>query len=163
MIILADKSIKPGDVIQLGETFGWIRSLRARFASVVTRDGREYLIPNEDLITERVINWTYTDQLVRLDVKFGVSYDSDPHNVRRLAIGAAKSVPRVLQDPEPVCHLTAFGESSLDFVLRFWISDAASGLTNVRGAVLLACWDAFRAKGIEIPYPRRDVVLRREP
>ena len=161
MIILADKSIKPGDVIQLGETFGWIRSLRARFVSVVTRDGREYLIPNEDLITERVINWTYTDRLVRLDVTFGVSYDSNPHEVRRLAIEAAKEVQRVLADPAPVCHLTAFGESSLDFILRFWITDPANGLTNVRGAVLLACWDRFKAEGIEIPFPRRDVVLRR--
>lgn len=163
MIILADKSIKPGDVIQLGETFGWIRSLRARFVSVVTRDGREYLIPNEDLITQKVINWTYTDELVRLDVTFGVSYDSDPHLVRRLAVDAAKRVPRVQSSPAPVCHLKDFGESSLDFILRFWIADPSSGLTNVRGAVLLACWDAFKENDIAIPFPHREVIVRTAP
>jgi small-conductance mechanosensitive channel len=160
MIILADRSIKPGDVIQLGDTFGWIRSLRARYVSVVTRDGREFLIPNEDLITQQVINWSFTDQLVRLDVTFGVCYDSDPHLVRRLAVEAARTVSRVVDEPAPVCHLTAFGDSSLDFVLRFWINDPAEGLTNVRGGVLLACWDSFQTHAISIPYPHREVILR---
>ena len=161
MIILADRSIKPGDVIQLGETFGWIQSLRARFVSVVTRDGRKYLIPNEDLITKQVINWSYTEELVRLDVTFRVSYACDPHAIRRLAVEAAESVPRVEAMPGPLCHLTAFGEYSLDFILRFWIRDPASGLTNVRGAVLLALWDAFKANGIEIPLPQRELILHR--
>lgn len=162
IIILADKSIKPGDVIQIGETVGRIRNLRARFASAVTRDGREFLIPNEDLITQKVVNWTYSDELVRLEVNFGVSYDSDPHAVRAMAIAAAAGVRRVCETPAPVCHLKAFGESSLDFGLRFWIADPSAGLANVRGEVLLACWDAFKANGVEIPYPRREVtVLRR--
>lgn len=161
IIILADKSIKPGDVIQIGDTVGRIRNLRARFASAITRDGREFLIPNEDLITEKVVNWTYSDALVRLEVTFGVSYDSDPHAVGELAKTAASKVARVCETPRPVCILKAFGESSLDFGLRFWIVDPANGLSNVRGEVLLACWDAFKANGVEIPYPRRDVVLRR--
>jgi len=160
IIILLDKSIKPGDTIALGETFGWIRSLRARFVSVVTRDGREYLIPNEDFITQQVVNWSFTDQLIRLDVRFGVSYDSDPHMVRKLAVEGAKSVDRVRPQPPPVCHLTAFGDSSLDFVLRFWIADPQSGLTNIRGAVLLACWDAFKDAGVDIPYPHREIIMR---
>jgi small-conductance mechanosensitive channel len=159
IIILLDKSIKPGDTIALGETFGWVRSLRARFVSVITRDGREYLIPNEDFITQRVENWSFTDPQVRVDVEFGVSYDSDPHEVRRLAVEAAKGIERVQERPQPVCHLTAFGDSSLDFILRFWIADPQNGVTNVRGAVLLACWDAFKAAGITIPYPHRQVLV----
>jgi small-conductance mechanosensitive channel len=160
IIILTDKSIKPGDTISLGETFGWIRSLRARFVSVVTRDGREYLIPNEDFITQQVVNWSFTDQLIRLDVHFGVGYDSDPHQVRKLAAEAAGSIDRVCELPPPVCHLTAFGESSLDFILRFWIKDPQAGLTNIRGAVLLACWDAFKEADINIPFPHREIIMR---
>jgi small-conductance mechanosensitive channel len=163
VIILLDKSIKPGDTISLENTFGWIRDLRARFVSVVTRDGREYLIPNEDFITQRVINWTFRDDLVRLDVEFGVSYDADPHEVSRLAIQAAMTVPRVETDRQPVCWLTAFGESSLDFVLRFWIHQPQQGLTNVRGKVLLALWDTFREHGIAIPYPHRQIIMTDAP
>ncbi|MFC5584979.1 mechanosensitive ion channel family protein [Nitratireductor kimnyeongensis] len=161
IIILLDKSIKPGDTITLGDTFGWIRELRARFVSVITRDGREYLIPNEDFITQQVINWSFSDEMVRLDVPFGVSYDCDPHQVSALAIDAAVSVGRVDADRRPVCWLTGFGESSLDFVLRFWIRDPQQGLTNVRGKVLLALWDTLKENGVEIPYPHREVIMKR--
>lgn len=163
IIILADKSIKPGDIVSLGEKVGLVRSIRARFVSVVTRDGVEFLIPNEDFVTNRVVNWSFTDNLVRVDVTFGVSYDSDPHLVRRLAVETALATPRVEQRPEPVCHMEAFGDSSLDFLLRFWIADPHQGLANVRGAVLIGLWDAFKAAGVKIPYPHRDVLLRRAP
>jgi len=161
IIILLDESIKPGDTISLGDTFGWIRELRARFVSVVTRDGREFLIPNEDLITREVINWSFSDRFVRLDVSFGVSYNSDPHEVARLAIEAASAVERVeSRIKPPVCWLTAFGDSSLDFLLRFWISDPQQGLTNIRGKVLLALWDTFKEHGIGIPFPHREVIMK---
>jgi small-conductance mechanosensitive channel len=157
IILLADKSIKPGDVIAVGEQFGWVTTMGARYTSVSTRDGREYLVPNEDFITQKVVNWSYSNEEIQVEVKFGVSYGSDPHKVRDLGIAAAKAVPRALASPEPVCHLIAFGESSLDFCLRFWISDPVNGITNVRGAVMLNLWDAFQREGIEIPYPVRDV------
>jgi small-conductance mechanosensitive channel len=160
IIILMDRSIKPGDTISLGETFGWIRELRARFVSVVTRDGREYLIPNEDFITREVINWSFSNELVRLDVPFGVSYDSDPHQVILLAIEAARDVERVVRSKDPVCWMTAFGDSSLDFLLRFWINDPQNGITNIKGIVLLALWDSFKANGIKIPYPHREVIMK---
>ncbi|MFM1897062.1 MAG: hypothetical protein RLZZ385_2136 [Pseudomonadota bacterium] len=163
IIILMDESIKPGDTISLGETFGWIRELRARFVSVVTQDGKEYLIPNEDFITQRVINWSFSDDLVRLDVPFGVAYDADPHQVTRLAIEAAAGVDRVVATQQPVCWLTEFGDSSLNFLLRFWIRDPQNGLTNVRGKVLLALWDTFKANGVKIPYPHREVILHSDP
>ncbi len=157
LIILLDKSIKPGDVISLGETFGWISTLGARYASVVTRDGKEYLIPNEDLITTQVVNWTHSDNSVRIDLTFGTSYGDDPHLVRRVAIDAAEGCGRVLVKPMPVCHITGFGDSSVDYILRFWIDDATAGLTNIRGDVFLALWDAFKANGISIPFPQREL------
>ena len=158
VIILLDRSIKPGDVISLGETFGWIDSLGARYVSVVTRDGREYLIPNEDLITGQVVNWSHSDRYVRIDAHFGASYGDDPHKVRRVAIAAAASVDRVLSTGRaPVCHITGFGDSSVDYVLRFWIADPTGGLTNVKGNVYLALWDAFAREGISLPFPQREV------
>lgn len=157
VIILLDKSIKPGDVISLGDTFGWINSLGARYVSVVTRDGREYLIPNEDLITGQVVNWSHSNDFVRLDIFFGTAYDNDPHAVRRIAIEAARSVGRVLSSKPPVCHIVGFGDSSVDYILRFWITDPTGGLTNIRGNVYLALWDAFQENGISIPFPQREV------
>ena len=159
VIILLDKSIKPGDVISLGETFGWINSLGARYVSVVTRDGKEYLIPNEDLITGQVVNWSHSNAFVRLDIYFGTAYHDDPHKVRQIAIDAAKSVDRVLSFKPPVCHIVGFGESSVDYILRFWIQDPTAGLTNIRGNVYLALWDAFHEHGISIPFPQREVKI----
>lgn len=161
MIILLDESIKPGDTITVGETFGWIRELRARFVSVVTRDGREYLIPNEDFITTQVINWSFSDKYVRLDVPFGVAYDSDPHEVVDIAIAAAASVDRVVATYRPpVCWMTEFGDSSINFLLRFWIEDPQQGLTNIRGKVMMALWDAFKENDIKIPFPHREVIMK---
>ena len=157
VIILLDKSIKPGDVISLGDTFGWINSLGARYVSVVTRDGREYLIPNEDLITGQVVNWSHSNDFVRLDIYFGTAYGDDPHLVRKIAIEAAAGVERVLNMKAPVCHIVGFGDSSVDYILRFWIRDPTGGLTNIRGNVYLALWDAFQAHDISIPFPQREL------
>ena len=157
IIILLDKSVKPGDVISLGDTFGWIESLGARYVSVVTRDGKEYLIPNEDLITGQVVNWSHSNEFVRIDLHFGTSYHDDPHLVRKLAVEAALGAKRVLKNRPAVCHITGFGDSSVDYILRFWIRDPVEGLTNVRGAVYLALWDTFKEHGISIPFPQREV------
>ncbi|NBT32697.1 MAG: mechanosensitive ion channel family protein, partial [Rhodobacteraceae bacterium] len=151
------------DVISLGETFGWIQTLGARYASVVTRDGKEYLIPNEDLITGQVVNWSHSDDFVRIELRFGASYSDSPHDVRRIAIEAAKSVDRVLANRDTVCHITGFGDSSIDYVLRFWIKDPTKGLANIKGNVFLALWDAFQANGISIPFPQREVRLLDQP
>ncbi|MCF2905879.1 mechanosensitive ion channel [Octadecabacter sp. CECT 8868] len=159
IIILLDKSIKPGDVITVGETFGWINSLGARYVSITTRDGREYLIPNEDLITTQVVNWSHSNDYVRLDIYFGTAYGDNPRQVRKLAIEAASAVDRVLEFRPPVCHIVGFGDSSVDYILRFWIKDPTGGLTNIRGNVYLALWDAFADNGISIPFPQREVKM----
>jgi small-conductance mechanosensitive channel len=160
MILLADKSIKPGDIISVGDQFGWVTNMGARYTSVDTRDGREILVPNEDFVTQHVVNWSYSNNRMMLISRFGVSYDSDPHHVRKVAVEAARRVPRVMNDPEPVCWFEAFGESSLDFSLRYWIADPDNGIINVRAPVMLALWDAFKREGIDIPFPVRDVRIR---
>ena len=160
IILLADKSIKPGDIISVGDQFGWVTNMGARYTSVDTRDGREILVPNEDFVTQHVVNWSYSNNRMMVISRFGVSYDSDPHHVRKVAVEAAMRVPRVMSDPEPVCWFEAFGESSLDFSLRYWIADPDNGIINVRAPVMLALWDAFKREGIDIPFPVRDVRMR---
>lgn len=157
MLLLMDRSIKPGDIIEVEGTFGWVDYMGARYTSIVTRDNKSFLIPNEDFVTQKVVNWSHGNTFVRVEVKFGVDYASDPHQVKALAEAAAKTPKRICEDPAPVCHLVGFGDSSLDFTLRFWIKDAEEGVTNVRGAVMLALWDTFKENGINIPFPRRDV------
>jgi len=160
VILLLDKSIKPGDVIEVRDTFGWVREMSARYVGVVTRDNKELLIPNDDFIVNEVINWSHSDRDVRMEITFGVSYDSDPHQVREFAVEAAKRTERIIKDPAPICHLVEFGDSSLNFVLRFWIRDPEQGITNVKGKILLALWDKFKELGIEIPYPHRYVIMQ---
>jgi small-conductance mechanosensitive channel len=153
IILLADKSIKPGDVISVGDHFGRVGNMGARYTSVDTRDGREYLIPNEDFITQRVANWTYSSDLVRLFVKFNTTYDSDPRKAQAAAVEAALNVERVLKKPTPACMLTEFGVTSIEFELWFWIKDPAAGVTNVKSDVLLALWDTLAEQGVNIPKP----------
>jgi len=153
IILLADKSIKPGDVISVGEHFGRVGNMGARYTSVDTRDGREYLIPNEDFITQRVANWTYSSDLVRLSVNFSATYDSDPRQVQEAAAAAALSIERVSRKPAPACMLSAFGATALEFELWFWIRDPAAGVTNVRSDVLLALWDSIDKQGAKLAKP----------
>jgi len=160
VILLLDRSIKPGDVVTVGDTYGAINSLGARYASVITRDGMEHLIPNENMITQEVINWSFSSRRVRLRARIGVSYNTDVRRAMALCTEAAKGVPRVLENPFPVCQLLGFGDSSVDLELRFWITDPQNGTANVRSAVLLEIWDRFQAEGIEIPFPQRDVHLK---
>jgi len=161
IILLADKSIKPGDVISVGDQFGWVTNMGARYISVDTRDGREILIPNEDFVTQQVVNWSYSNYKMMLKATFGVSYDSNPHKVREIAVAAALKVPRVIKEPMPVCYFEEFGDSSLNFSLRYWIADPENGIVTVRAPVMLALWDAFNEAGIEIPFPQRDLNPRK--
>jgi small-conductance mechanosensitive channel len=160
VILLLDRSIKPGDVIELENTYGSVVALNARYASVQTRDGKEYLIPNEDLITQRVTNWSFSNDLIRQHVKVGISYQSDPHQAIQLALEAAHGVPRVLDEPAPNCLLVEFGDSTINLELRFWISDPVNGTANVRSEVMLRLWDLFQQTGIEIPSPQRELTIR---
>ncbi len=159
LLLLMDKSVKPGDVIVLGQTFGTIESLGARYVSVRTRGGSEHLIPNEELITQRVENWSHTNRLIRLKIPIGIAYSSDLGLARKLCLEAAMKVGRVLKSPPPVCHLIGFGDSSVNLELRAWIDDPQSGVVNIKSDILLGVWERFRDQGIEIPFPQRDVTI----
>lgn len=169
-ILLGDKSIKPGDVVQIGGVYaggpksggvyGWVNNLRARYISVITRDGTEHLIPNEDFITQPVINWSFSHNLVRLHVLLHISYRADVHKAIALVNQAATSVERVVDDPKPKCLLVSFSDSALMLEARFWIQDPQNGVTRVKSAVRLAAWDLFREHGIKVPYPQRDLHIK---
>jgi small-conductance mechanosensitive channel len=163
IIILADKSIKPGDVVEIGNVYGWVRKLDTRFVSVVTRSGKEFLIPNEDFITQEVINWSYSDELVRVDAEVGVSYNSDLRLVQELMMESIKEKERILTEPAPNVLLISFGDSSVNFEIRFWISDPRNGIQNIRSQVLLSIWDSFKDNEIEIPFPQQDYHLKSLP
>ncbi|WP_373186229.1 mechanosensitive ion channel family protein [Halopseudomonas sp.] len=159
IILLLDRSLKPGDVIETGDAYGWIRQMGARYTTVATRDGKEYLIPNENLITEQVINWSYSDTAVRLKIEVGISYRSDVHKAIELMVEAALTQTRVMRDGihAPQAHLVGFGNSSVDFELRVWVSDPQQGLVNVASKIRLAIWDLFHQHNIEFPFPQRDL------
>jgi small-conductance mechanosensitive channel len=165
IILLMDKSIKPGDVIVIADqagqsTFGQIRKIGVRAVSLVTRDQKEYLIPNENLMINQVENWSYSSRNVRIQVPVGVSYEADMEQAERLMLEAAKSCERVLASPPPVVWMKGFGESSVDFTIHCWIQDPEEGVGNVQSAVLKKVWRAFKANGVEIPFPQRDIHLR---
>lgn len=162
VIILLDKSIKPGDVIEIDGTFGWINSIRTRYISVITRDRKEILIPNEDFVTNKVINWSFTDRIVRIKADVGVSYSTNIPEAIEICKKAVQSIPRVLTTPEPSCLLKGFGDSSVDLQVRFWIDDAPQGVSNIRSDVLLAVWQAFQDNNIKIPFPQRDIHIKSE-
>ena len=103
------------------------------------------------------MNWSHSNDFVRLDIFFGTAYNDDPHKVSDLAIAAAKSVDRVLSYRAPVCHIVGFGDSSVDYILRFWIKEPTGGLTNIRGNVYLALWDTFKKNDISLPFPQREI------
>src|SRR4029434_6824009 len=154
--ILLDKSIKPGDVLVVGDTYGRVQSLGARYASVITRDGVEFLIPHEELVTQQVINWSYSSDNVRLKVPIGIAYDADVRKAIVLCVEAAEKVERVLKSPAPLCLLKGFGDNAVELELRFWIHDPMNGVSNVKSDVLLHIWDSFHANKIAFPYPQRD-------
>lgn len=160
LILLMDRSVKPGDVIVVGDTFGAVTKIGVRAVSVVTRDGKEHLIPNEQLMTEPVENWSYSSRNVRVHIPVGVGYDSDLPLAQRLMIEAAMAAPRVLQDPKPSVWLMGFGDSSVDHEILVWITDPEAGVGNVRSEVLNRLWLSFKEHGIEIPFPQRDIHIR---
>jgi small-conductance mechanosensitive channel len=159
IILLADKSVKPGDLVTIGDSSGRISAMKTRYISVAAGDGREFLIPNEDLVTQKVTNWTYTDKNTLVKVNFGTNYESDPRQVCRLAAEIAGSAPRAIKSRTPNCILTEFAETGMKFSLTFWIADP-DGMDNVKSDVMLALWETFKREGIQVPYPVRELRIR---
>lgn len=155
IILLVDRSIKPGDVIETAGTYGTINRLAARYTSVITRDGTEFLIPNEDMITQPVLNWSHSNRLVRRRIPVQVSYQSDIRQAMALMVEAAAEEKRILNKPEPRTLMRGYGENGVDLELRMWIDDPQNGVSNIASDVMLRIWDKFNEAGIEFPYPQR--------
>jgi small-conductance mechanosensitive channel len=163
IILLVDRSIKPGDILEIGGKQGIVNNLGARFTSILTRDGKEILIPNENIITQEVVNWSYSNEFIRSDIPIGVSYSSDIDLVTKILLDIASEHPRVLKYPEiyaPLCSLVAFADSSVNFVLRVWIRDPQNGVGNVTDQILRSVWKKFKEENIEIPFPQRDLHIK---
>ena len=159
IILLADKSVKPGDLVTIGDSSGRISAMNTRYISIAAGDGREFLIPNEDLVTKPVVNWTYSDKNTLVKVGFGTNYDADPRLVCKLAAEIAASAPRAIKNKPPNCLLTEFAEAGMKFSLTFWIADP-DGMDAVKSEVMLALWEAFKREGIRVPYPVREIRVR---
>jgi small-conductance mechanosensitive channel len=159
IILLVDKSVKPGDLVTIGDSSGRISAMKTRYISVAAGDGREFLIPNEDLVTQKVTNWTYTDKNTLVKVNFAANYDADPRLVCKLAIEIAAASPRIIKLKPPTCLLVEFAEAGMKFALTFWIPDP-DGMDNVKSDVMLSLWDAFKREGIRVPYPVREIRIR---
>jgi small-conductance mechanosensitive channel len=159
IILLADKSVKPGDLVTIGDNTGRISAMNTRYISVAAGDGREFLIPNEDLVTQKVINWTYTDKNTLVKVNFGTNYDADPRLVCKLAADVAAEAPRAIKGKPPNCILTEFTDAGMKFSLTFWIADP-DGMDNIKSDVMLALWEVFKHEGIRMPYPVREIRVR---
>lgn len=161
IILLMDRSIKPGDVIAVGGgVVGEVKKIGLRAVSVTTRDKIEYLIPNENLMVNQVENWSYSSRDVRLKIPVGIDYGTDIELAERLMLEAARGTPRVLEQPGPTVWVTAFGESSIQLELQVWINDPEMGLGDVRSGILKRLWALFRENGIRIPFPQREVTVK---
>ena len=163
IILLMDRSIKPGDVVAVGDSFGSVTKIGVRAVSIVTRDGKEHLIPNENLMTQEVENWSYSSRDVRVHIPVGVGYDCDLALAQRLMVEAATGAHRVKTAPPPTIWLTAFGESSVDHEILVWITDPEAGIGSVRSEVLNRVWVLFKEHGIELPFPQRDLRIKEWP
>jgi len=159
-ILVMDRSIKPGDVITVGDQFGWVEELNSRYVVVRNREGVDTLIPNENLITSEVINWSYSDRNVRVTMSVQVSYDDDPEQAMALMLGCAFSSPRVLKVPGPTVMLKEFADNGIELQLLVWIGDPENGSGMLRSDIYRSIWRAFKDAGITIPYPQRDLHIK---
>jgi len=169
-VLLMDRSIKPGDVISFTgmpgtatEGFGWVEELRGRYVVVRDRDGVSTLVPNQNLITNPVINWSYTDPRVRLKLPVRISYKDDPEVAMKLLVQATQEHPRIIQGPAPVARLMGFGDHGIELELRFWIPDPQEGVNNVRSDVNRRIWRLFKDNGITIPVAQREIRVEMAP
>lgn len=158
LILLFEKSISEGDLVELtGGGHGFVKRTTGRYTLIETYDGKEVMIPNEDFITSRVTNWTYSSKLGRIDLAIGVSFDSDPHKAKEIILNAAKNHRLCSTKKPPEVFLLEFGESSLNFKLLMWLDDITEGKYTATNDILFEIWDKFKENDIKIPYPNTEV------
>lgn len=159
LILIFERPVQVGDTIQMDALMGTVKDIGIRASTVRTFDGAEVLVPNADLIAGRVVNWTLSDRLRRVEISVGVAYGSNPRQVRQILLDVVKAIPDSLAAPEPVVLFSGFGESSLNFDLRFWTANFDRWVVTKSDATY-AIHDAFKEAGITIPFPQRDVHVR---
>ncbi|MBM3580247.1 MAG: mechanosensitive ion channel, partial [Alphaproteobacteria bacterium] len=161
IILLFEKSVEIGDIVQLdnGNIFGTVKHFGGRYTLVEGMDGQEIMIPNEEFITGKVTNWTYSNSRARIEINLGVAYGTDLEKARELMMASAAANPRCLSYPEIECYVTTFGDHDIKLTLYFWISDIVEGRMKPRGEVLMSIWKKFEENGIKISIPRREVVV----
>ena len=161
LILLFEKSIENGDMVELSDgTYGLIRKTSARYTLLETFEGREMMIPNEDFIINRVTNWTFNNRKGRLELNIGVAYESDIEKAMELILEAAREHPRCMDDPGPSCYLKEFGDSSVNFMLFFWVEDVSHGRYRAKSDVMMCVWKKFKEHNITIPFPQRDIYIK---
>ncbi|HUR90128.1 MAG TPA: mechanosensitive ion channel domain-containing protein [Ramlibacter sp.] len=156
-VILFERSLRIGDTVKIDNFEGVVTDIKSRYTLIRSAAGRESIVPNEKVVTERVENLSLADPRILLSTEVSVGYDSDAARVQQMLIDAALATPRVLKDPLPAAHFVKFGADGLDFALFFWIEDPANGQLNVKSDVNLRILSTLREAGIDIPYPQRVV------
>jgi len=162
-IILLDESVHLGDVITLDGHYGVVQKIRSRYLVLRKLDGTEVVIPNETLIASAVINHSLSDRKVRIVLPVQVSYDADLDQVLEIMHRAGQGHSRVLSDPAPEGQVIGFGESGVDLQLTLWIEDPEEGSGSLKSALYLALWREFKAHGIAVPYPQREIRILGTP
>lgn len=161
LILLVEKTVEVGDVVELENgLYGHVRQIGARYTMLETLDTKEVMVPNEEFISTKVTNWTYSNPTGRMEINIGISYDTDLDMARDVMIDALKDHPRILRNPEPMCLLDEFADSSVNFRLLFWIDDVSYKYWRVKSDVMFAVWHVLKNNNIEIPYPQRDLNIR---
>ena len=164
IILLMEKSMRLNDVIELpGGTWGTIKHIGGRYTLVETSDSKELIVPNEDLITGHVTNWTYSNTRARISVEVGVAYGTDLEVAKQCILNAATQYEHCSMYPEPAVYLREFGNSSITFLMYFWIDDVHLGRFKAQSDVMFAIWHKFKQHGIEMPFPQRDIHIRSMP
>ncbi len=160
LIILGERPIQLGHRIEVGDTIGRVVRIGARSTAVLTNDNIRIIIPNSELITGRVVNWSHGDSQIRLRIPVGVSYRSDVQLVQKLLLEVASANESVLENPAPAVIFVEFGESALNFELRVWTRELLDRPGRLTSQLNFSIWEKFREHNIEIPYPQRDLYLK---
>jgi len=157
-VLIFEESIRPGDVIAVGETYGRVVAMHARHVVIHTRDGVDILVPNESLLTSDIISWSYgDDRNLRIKLPIQISYQDDPDRTLALLESVARAHPRILREPAAAAYVTGFGENGINLELRAWINDPEEGIGRIRSDLYRAMWRELKAAGITIPFPQRDL------
>lgn len=164
LILLFEQTISEGDMLELdGGTWAIVKRISARYTLVESLEKREIMIPNEEFISSRISNWTFSNRLGRGEIDIGVAYGSDLEKVNELLLQATNEHPKVLQDPAPSCYLIDFGESSIKFKVYFWVEDILDGRMRPKSDILFSINKKFLEHGIKLPFPQREITLTSRP